>query len=82
MNIECEFSSVQNLGTEIKPDYEFSAFDCDLSSIYEFVENPTTTSSFYLEKTFSYGDFFVMFFLTAFAVVKIVEIIWTNFFKK
>lgn len=78
MNFECEFSDIENLGTEIKPDYEFSAFDCDFSNLYELIESPTTTASFTLDKTFSYADFFIIGFLTIFLLIKAVEIIWNK----
>lgn len=76
--LECDFNSPENLGSEIKPDYEFSEIICETSDLYEFIENPTTTSSFVLDKTFSYGDFFVMGFLTIFLIIKAVEIIWNK----
>jgi len=77
--LECEFNSPENLGTEVKPDFEFSEIICETSDFYELIENQTTTASFYLDKTFSYGDFFIMGFLTLFCLVKIVEIIWGKF---
>lgn len=61
-------------------DWEYSQIDCDYSGLYEYVENTTTSASFYLEKSFTYGDFFVMGLLTLFFLIKIVEIIWNKFF--
>lgn len=63
------------------PDFEYSKIECDYSGLYEYIENQTTTASFYLEKSFTYGDFFVMSILTLFVLVKIVEIIWNKFLK-
>lgn len=57
-------------------DWEYSQIDCDYTGLYEYVENPTTSASFYLEKSFTYGDFFVMGFITLFILFQIVKIIW------
>lgn len=78
----CVFSSPVNLGTTELPDWEYSEMLCDDPNIYELIENATTEAEFYLEKTFSYGDFFVMFFLTIFVLLAIVKIIWNSFIKK
>lgn len=78
----CQYSVPVNLGTEELPDFEYSEMVCDTPEIHEFIENETTEASFYLEKTFSYGDFFVMFFLTIFTLFGIVKIIWDNFVKR
>ena len=48
----------------------------------EMITNPTTSASFYLEKSFSYGDFFTMGFLTIFVLVGITKLIWQTFVKK
>lgn len=78
----CEFSNPVNLGTEELPDWEYSEMLCDDPAVYELIVNETTEAEFYLEKTFSYGDFFLMFFLTIFVLFGIVKIIWNNFVKK
>lgn len=82
MQTICEYQTPINLGSEAKPDFEYSEITCDYSQLYEYVSNETTTASFYLEKSFTYGDFFIMFFLTIFGLVKIVEIIWNKYFEK
>lgn len=48
----------------------------------ELITNPTTSASFYLEKTFNYGDFFTMGFLTIFILFGITKIIWQTFVSK
>ena len=48
----------------------------------EVITNSTTSASFYLEKTFTYGDFFIMGFLTIFVLVGITKIIWETFTNK
>lgn len=63
-------------------DFEYSKIECEWSGLYEEIENPTTSASFYLEKSFTYGDFFLMGFITLFILVEIVKIIWQNFVKK
>jgi len=59
----------------------YSEANCSSTEQYEVIENSTTGASWILEKTFSYGDFFVMFILTIFVLIKVVEIIFGNFFK-
>lgn len=61
--------------------WEFSKIVCN-SATYELIENSTTSAGFWLKKTFSYGDFFVMGILTLFILFQIVKIIWDNFIKK
>lgn len=77
----CEFNNPINLGTEELPDWEYSEMLCDVPNIYELVENETTEASFFLEKTFTYGDFFVMFFLTVFVLFGIIKLTWDSFTK-
>lgn len=77
----CIFSDPVDLGGA-KEDWEYSKITCDYGGLYEHLENQTTTADFYLEKTFSYGDFFLMGFITLFVLVEIVKIIWQNFVKK
>lgn len=47
----------------------------------ELITNSTTSASFYLEKTFNYGDFFTMGFLTMFVLFGITKLIWETFVK-
>lgn len=78
----CNLTEPVDLGADGKSDWEYSKIECDYSGLYEYVENPTTTAFFYLEKSFTYGDFFLMGFITLFILVEIVKIIWQNFVKK
>lgn len=57
-------------------------YDLTRVKLYEYIENETTEASFYLEKSFSYGDFFLMFFLTIFTLLGIVKIIWNKFIER
>lgn len=72
----CVLSEPVNLGADGAPDWEYSKILCDYTGLYEYVENTTTSASFYLEKSFTYGDFFVMGFITLFILFQIVKIIW------
>jgi len=78
----CILSVPVNLGQDGAPDWEYSQIDCDYTGLYEYVENSTTSASFYLEKSFTYGDFFVMGFLTMFLLFGITKLIWQTFVKK
>lgn len=78
METICELSVPVDLGGG---DMEYSVVECGNTGLYEYIENTTTSASFYLEKSFTYGDFFLMGFLTLFALFKAVEIIWSNFIK-
>lgn len=79
---ECIFSEPVNLGTEEVPDFEYSEMLCDDPAIFELIENETTEAEFYLDKSFSYGDFFLMFFLTMVILFGIVKVVWNKFVKK
>lgn len=78
----CVLSEPINLGADGAPDWEYSKIICDYTGLYEYIENTTTSASFYLEKSFNYGDFFIMGFFTLFILVAIVKTIWENFIKK
>lgn len=75
METICELSAPVDLGDG---DWEYSEIICDYTGLYEYVENPTTSASFYLEKSFTYGDFFVMGAIALFVLFKILKIIWEN----
>ena len=62
--------------------WAFTKMICDDGELYEMIENESTGASFNLDKTFSYGDFFLMFFLMVFSLFKITEIIFNKFTKK
>lgn len=75
MKTICELSTPVDLGNG---DWEYSKIDCDYTGLYEYVENTTTSASFYLEKSFTYGDFFVMGAIALFVLFKILKVIWEN----
>lgn len=74
----CDFSEPINLGTELNPDWHYSKLLCENPAFYEFVEHSTTGAYFWVNQTFSYGDFFIMGFLTICLLVGIAKIIWDN----
>lgn len=83
MKTICELSSPVDLDERpSQVDFEYSKIECDYSALYEYVENPTTSAYFYLEKSFTYGDFFVMGFLTMFLLFGITKLIWDTFIKR
>lgn len=62
--------------------WNFTKMICDDGELYELIENESTGASFSIDKTFSYGDFFLVFFLMVFSVFKITEIIFNKFVEK
>jgi hypothetical protein len=48
----------------------------------ELIQNTTTGAEFYIEKTFSYGDAVVVFFLTLFLIFGIAIGVFNFFWKK
>jgi len=96
--MECEFSNpyywdtIERIlkpldETVARPDtWNFTKIICDTSemtNIYELVENPEISENqFYLQKTISYGDFFVIFFLTLFTLIFFFNFIFNFIFKK
>jgi len=70
-------------GTTKSEHWSFMTSICTTTdTTLELITNPTTTASFYLEKTFNYGDFFTLGFLTIFLLAGITKIIWETFVKK
>jgi len=63
-------------------DWEYSTFTCDNPDLYTLVENETTGASFYAQKTLSYGDSLILWFLSIFAICLIVKIIFNFFYHK
>lgn len=83
--LNCEFNfprTWENLEPISEKDiWNYSEWKC-WSEKSEFIENETTEASFYLDNSFSYGDFFIVFFLMVFTLWKIVEIIWNKFAER
>jgi len=78
----CDFDEPVNLGTELLPDWEYSSWDCSLPETFEYILNTETEAQFYLSRTFSYGDFFLVFFLMVFTLFGIGKIIFDKFISR
>jgi len=66
MDFKCEFQEIENIGTEARPDFEFSELECkdfifptSTFSILEKIISQDEQKEFYLEKSISYGDFLI-----------------------
>ena len=81
MKTICQLSNPVNLSPS-NEDWEYSQIECDYTELLEVVENTTTSASFILQKSFTYGDFFIMGFLTIFILFGITKLIWQTFIKK
>jgi hypothetical protein len=83
--INCDFSEPVNLGQfPEKPDWEFSKISCSgeldvsSSSIPLYISkiiSPDNSRSFYLNKSLSYGDILILFFIVFFLVFGIIGVI-------
>lgn len=82
---DCVFSEPKTFdGTPAQTKQDFWAYSemtCE-DSRFEMIENETTGAIFSLEKTFSYGDFFLVFFLMVFTLFGIGKIIFDKFISR
>ena len=84
----CEFNSPINLGSGKQPDYEYSKMTCNLScqgndETIELIQNPVYPDrAFFVNKTLTYGDALVLWFITIFLITMIVGIVFNFFWKK
>jgi hypothetical protein len=68
--------------TATNQNFEFSKMECE-SDIYELVENQNYQErKFFVEKTFSYGDALIVFFLTLFLIGIVAKGIFNFFWEK
>ena len=81
----CEFSSPktwENLAPTSKTDFwNYSEVIC-WSNRSELIENETTGAEFYVDKTLSYGEAMVLWFLTIFTILFIFKITYNFFWGK
>lgn len=63
--MNCEFTDIVNLETdpELPAQWAFSKFDCQFETL-ELIQSGSTQAEFYLDKRVSYGDVFVMVFIS------------------
>ena len=92
--MNCQFSEPVNLEIPPKYDWEFSKIEClelepagtpptTTEEIYDLVINPDFPErNFFVEKTFSYGDALIVFFLTLFFVFFVAKGVFNFFWKK
>lgn len=86
MIYNCEFINPINLGNEENPDWNWENIICETASsteMFELIEHPEIEGrGFFLEKTFNYGDLFLIFFLTLVLTFWIAFKITDYFWKK
>ena len=83
--MDCQFSVPVNLGNEEAPDWEFSEVSCQTEAgpaIFELIENQEYPREFYVQKTLSYGDAVIIWFLTLFAIAYVAKSIFNYFWQK
>lgn len=81
----CEFSEPVNLETdpELPADWEFSKIECETPETYELIQNETYPErQFFVQKTFTYGEALIIWFLTLFFIYLITKSIFNFFWKK
>lgn len=79
--IDCEFLYPLDLGDATNSDWEYSGFHCT-SSAQELVENATSGASFYIDKTFTYGDVLMTWFFTIILIGGVALTLFNIFWKK
>ena len=78
--ITCGFLVPVDLDPLGGTDYEFSKMTC--SSTKELITNSDTGAEFYIDKTITYGDALLFWFLTIFSIGLIASIIFKFFWRK
>lgn len=81
----CQFLNSVNLGDGAKPDFEFSEMICTSTenpNIYSQIENSTTGAEFFVQKTLTYGEAMILWFLTLFAFYLIFKTVYNYFWGK
>ena len=82
--MKCYFSKSIKLATD---DFEFSEIDCEVAtpepSIFELVQNENYPNrEFYVQKTLTYGEGIIIWFLTIFSIFLIAKIVFNFLWKK
>jgi len=85
MIYQCEFINPINLGTEEAPDWNWENIVCEeatTTEIFALIENPEYPErEFFIEKTFTYGDFLFIFLITFGLIFLIGEKIFKFFWN-
>lgn len=77
--MNCNFANPVDLG---EGDFEYSLIVCE-SDIYELITNAEYPDrKFYVQKTLTYGEAILIWFLTIFAVFLVAKTIFNFFWKK
>ena len=87
METNCQFSEPQifdgSIPTNTDQIFNFSKADCSTTDeTLALIQNPTTSTEFYLSQTISYGDFLVISFLILFLVLGITKFLIDWFIPK
>lgn len=86
MIYQCEFKDAVNLGTEENPDWNWSGLVCEKATtteMWELIQHPENPEKeFYVQKSFSYGDLLLIFFLTLVLFFAIAGKITSYFWQK
>lgn len=82
--MKCYLSEAVEVASD---DFEFSKILCEIStpesSIFELVVNENYPArEFYVQKTFTYGEAIVIWFLTIFAIFLIAKTVFNFLWKK
>lgn len=83
--MNCQFSNPVNLNTTTTPDWEYQAMDCQFSEDENpilLVDSTNTSSTFYLSKTVSYADIWLMFIFSVIIIFMISEKLGKFIFSK
>lgn len=84
--MNCQFLEPVNLGTEESPDWEFSIVECEEATSTEtyklIVNSEYPERQFFIDKSFSYGDILVVWFLTIFLIFLITQTIFNFFWRR
>jgi len=80
--MKCLFSEPVELATD---DFEYSEINCVSTpgAIFELISNESYPDrQFYVQKTFTYGEAIVIWFLTIFAIFLIAKTVFNFLWKK
>lgn len=78
--MNCYFTNPVDLG---EGDFEYSQIECETPEIYELIQNENYSDrEFYIQKTLTYGEAILIWFLTIFFVFLIAKTIFNLFWEK
>jgi len=83
--MDCQFSLPQNyqgVAPSSGEPFAFSFVSCNDTQIFELIENGTTGSEFYINKTIDYGEILILIFLSMALFYVIATFFWRWIFQK